>query len=199
MEDDVLTFSELRKIQKEEKRQDKLTDLEDNFLLRVGDYLETKKAGSQDSREYRNAKRVFDKIMGIRQEKIVKNARISVKSGVKASQLNLLPREKELFLDLKEVFQGYTGKVNDLVEEGKDNFEEVEIPEEEESEDEEDEVGESQSAEEGYVVVKIISDVPEFMGTDLESYGPFDEGEEVEIPEDNAEILVNRGNAEELD
>jgi len=47
-------------------------------------------------------------------------------------------------------------------------------------------------------MVEIISDVPEFMGTDLESYGPFEEGEEVKIPEDNAEILVNRGNAEEI-
>jgi len=49
-----------------------------------------------------------------------------------------------------------------------------------------------------YEKVKIIAEVPEFMGTDLESYGPFEEGEKVEIPEENAEILVNRGNAEEL-
>ncbi|MFB6145246.1 MAG: hypothetical protein ABEJ99_01940 [Candidatus Nanohaloarchaea archaeon] len=196
MSDDVLTFSELRKIQKKEKRQDKLTELDDDFLLRVGDYLETKKAGSDNSREYRNAKRVFDKIMGIRQEKIVKNARISVKSGVKASNLNLLPRERELFLELKEVFKDYSGKVNDLVEEGDDNFEEVDLPEEEQEEETREE---EQEVEDGYVVVKIISDVPEFMGTDLESYGPFDEGEEVEIPEENAEILINRGNAEELE
>ena len=58
---------------------------------------------------------------------------------------------------------------------------------------------ETEDVEEGYQIVKIISDVPEFMGTDLESYGPFEEGEEVQIPEDNAEILVNRGNAEEIE
>ena len=57
---------------------------------------------------------------------------------------------------------------------------------------------EQKEVEEGYKMVEIISDVPEFMGTDLESYGPFEEGEEVKIPEDNAEILVNRGNAEEI-
>jgi len=44
--------------------------------------------------------------------------------------------------------------------------------------------------------VKITSDVPEFMGTDLEPYGPFEAGDEASIPEENAEILVNRGNAE---
>jgi hypothetical protein len=47
-----------------------------------------------------------------------------------------------------------------------------------------------------YVEVRFISEVPEFRGTDLDVYGPFDEGEIVEIPKDNADILVNRGNAE---
>ncbi|MFB6115843.1 MAG: hypothetical protein ABEK04_06190, partial [Candidatus Nanohalobium sp.] len=59
--------------------------------------------------------------------------------------------------------------------------------------EEEDELPEP---EEGYNIVEINSDVPEFMGTDLEAYGPFEEGDQAEVPEDNAEILENRGNAE---
>lgn len=47
----------------------------------------------------------------------------------------------------------------------------------------------------GYREVKITSPVPEFTGTDLETYGPFEEGEVVEVPVENAEILENRGNA----
>lgn len=50
-----------------------------------------------------------------------------------------------------------------------------------------------------YRRVEITSDVPEFIGTDLEVYGPFDEGDEARVPEGNAEIMVNRGNAEYLD
>lgn len=50
-----------------------------------------------------------------------------------------------------------------------------------------------------YVSVKIDSSVPEIRGTDLEVYGPFEDGEVVEIPADNAEILVNRDNAEFVD
>ncbi|MFB6291860.1 MAG: hypothetical protein ABEI58_00535, partial [Candidatus Nanohaloarchaea archaeon] len=49
------------------------------------------------------------------------------------------------------------------------------------------------------VVVEITSEVPEFMGTDLETYGPFEEGEEAEVPKENAEILINRGNAEKAE
>jgi len=54
------------------------------------------------------------------------------------------------------------------------------------------------SEETDYDVVKILKKVPEFRGTDLDVHGPFEEGEEVEVPKDNAEILVNRGNAEYL-
>lgn len=199
MAENPLTFSELRKTQKQEKRQEELSDLEDNFILRVSNYLEMKK--DVDDREYKSAKRVFDKIIGLRHEKIVKQAKFAVKSDSGGSaELNLLPREKELFLDLKNIFQDFNQNVEKMIE-GEESIEtpDIDIEEETDEETESELEEETEDAEEGYLIVKIISDVPEFMGTDLESYGPFEEGEEVEIPEDNAEILVNRGNAEEIE
>ena len=204
MGDKALTFSDLRKIQKTEKRQDKLSELEDNFLLRVSEYIERKEG--VDNREYKNAKRVFEKIIGLRQEKIVKNAKISVKSDVKSSKLNLLPREQEFFRDIKERFKEYSASIDEVVESDSDKVETPEIEEEPEIEMEENEETDDEdldetetSAEEGYEKVEIISEVPEFMGTDLESYGPFEEGEKAELPEENADILVNRGNAEKVE
>jgi len=44
--------------------------------------------------------------------------------------------------------------------------------------------------------VEFVSDCPDFMGIDLEGYGPFEEGDTAELPGDNAEILINRGIAE---
>ena len=197
MAENPLTFSELRKAQKKEKRQEDLSDLEDNFILRVSNYLEMKK--DVDNREYKSAKRVFDKIIGLRQEKIVKQAKFAVKSeNGGSSDLKLLPREKELFLELKNLFQDFNHNIEKMIK-GEESIESPDIDIEEEEVKEEAEPEPEEEIEEGYQVVKIISDVPEFMGTDLESYGPFDEGEEVEIPEDNAEILVNRGNAEEIE
>jgi len=203
MGDEALTFSDLRKIQKTEKRQDKLSELEDDFLLRVSEYIERKEG--VDNREYKNAKRVFEKIIGLRQEKIVKNAKISVKSDVKSSKLNLLPREQEFFRDIKERFKEYSASIDEVIEGDSDKVETPEIEEESEIEMEENEgtdedLDETEtSTEEGYEKVEIISEVPEFMGTDLESYGPFDEGEKAELPEENADILVNRGNAEKVE
>lgn len=46
------------------------------------------------------------------------------------------------------------------------------------------------------VTVEITAEVPEFMGVDMEAYGPFENGDVVELPEDNANVLVDRGSAE---
>lgn len=196
MAENPLTFSELRKIQKKEKRQEELSDLKDDFILRVSNYLEMKK--DVDNREFKSAKRVFDKIIGLRQEKIVKKAKYMVKSDKNNSELNLLPREKELFLDLKDTFQEFNENIDKMIE-GEESIETPDKEIEEDKDPKSDTDNKSKDTEEGYEEVNIISDVPEFMGTDLESYGPFEEGEKVEIPEDNAEILVNRGNAEEIE
>ena len=215
MSENAVTFSELRKIQKEERRKEELKQLDDNFFLKVADYLKRKKDTSEDNREYKNAKRVFRKILSLREDKIVKNARLSLKSNIQASELNMLPREQELFRRMKQEFNKHRDQIQQITNEhqGKTNTEEepeieetneepsqmkeateTEDENKEEKEDEED----SFDPEEGYEIVEITSEVPEFMGTDLEAYGPFEEGEQAEIPEDNAEILVNRGNAEQL-
>jgi DNA replication initiation complex subunit (GINS family) len=218
MSEDALTFSELRKIQKTERRQDDLSELDQNFFLKVRDYLERKKEIDEKSREYKNAKRVFRKILSLREDKIVKNARLSLKSNIQASEMNMLPREEQLFRDMKKQFNEHRDRIEEVTEgeavETEDPEPEIEEPaekrrrenskeiEDTEPETEEEEKSEEDSGdldpEDGYEIVQVTSEVPEFMGTDLEAYGPFDEGEQVEIPEDNAEILVNRGNAEKL-
>ncbi len=58
--------------------------------------------------------------------------------------------------------------------------------------DEDSPEGQSDSA---YREVKITDSIPEFTGNDLEDYGPFDEGDVARIPSENAEILMNRGQA----
>ncbi|MFB6190655.1 MAG: hypothetical protein ABEJ91_03720 [Candidatus Nanohaloarchaea archaeon] len=183
-----LDFSELRKIQKEEARTDELSDLGDKFLLRFGDYLD--RVDGVDDREYRNAKRIFDKIISLREDKIVKNAKLSIKSEVDPASLDMLPREQELYRELRSVFEEHRDSIDGEVN-GSGSYEpEDESVNAEEAEDIED------NGADGYESLEITSHVPEFMGTDLEEYGPFEEGDEVEVPEENAEILVNRGSAE---
>jgi len=207
-EDEALTFSELRKIQKQERRQDELSELDEDFVADVVEYLSRKKDVSGESREYKNAKRVFRKIISLREDKIVKNAQLSVTSNVSLEEMNVMPREKQLFRELKENFSDHRDRISDfldaqeedanpqrpeMAEKASEKEETEENGEEKEEDTREDDLPEP---EEGYNIVEINSDVPEFMGTDLEAYGPFEEGDQVEVPEDNAEILENRGNAE---
>lgn len=218
---DTLTFSDLRKIQKEERRSDQLTQLDSDFVLKANEYLQRKEEAG-DRRDYTSSKRVFRKIIALREKKIVKNARLSLKSNIKASELDLLPREKELFRETKELFEQHRDRLSeaetskapedefspseDTIAETKSDqaSEKVEsedlddeLEDNENEDDKESSEDETEDIEDGYQKVKIVSGVPEFMGTDLESYGPYDEGDKAVIPEDNAEILVNRGNAEE--
>lgn len=239
-EGNVLTFSELRKIQKEEDKEEELTELDDKFLLRVSNYFDKKKeTEGENSREYKNARRVLDKIISLREEKVIKEARLSVKTEGRGNEVSLLPEEQELFRKIKSDFERHRSRVdekveedslnmstepsedvkkevnteknteieentsgkavNAQVEESKDSTGSENVEDEADSESLEENTEDLEETEEGYTLVKTTSDVPEFMGTDLEAYGPFDEGEKVEIPDDNAEILVNRGNAERIE
>ena len=49
------------------------------------------------------------------------------------------------------------------------------------------------------VEVMVINDTPKFKGVDGKDYPATVEGDILEVPEENAEILVNRGNAEYLE
>jgi hypothetical protein len=44
--------------------------------------------------------------------------------------------------------------------------------------------------------VRLSQDVPEFIGEDMRSYGPFKKGEVISIPLRNAEILIREKLAE---
>lgn len=194
MSEEMITFGELRKIQKNEKREEELTDLSQNFMLNVSEYFNSKEETEGRSREYRNAERVLEKIISIREDKIVRAAKISANAD-NGSPENLLPFENELFRQLRSAFNEH----RDILEEKKKgNGIDVDKSENETETVEEKEKTNEEEESEGYVMIEILSEVPEFMGTDLESYGPFEKGEEVKVPEDNAEILINRGNAEEI-
>lgn len=47
----------------------------------------------------------------------------------------------------------------------------------------------------GYRLVEFVDDCPEFMGTDLEKYSPYEEGETAKIPKENAKVIETDGNA----
>ena len=47
-------------------------------------------------------------------------------------------------------------------------------------------------------MVRFVNPVPQFVGKELELYGPFDEDDMANLPEEIADILVKKGRAEEM-
>ena len=40
--------------------------------------------------------------------------------------------------------------------------------------------------------------MPSFLGKDLETYGPFEEGDQTELPDEIVSVLLNKGRVEEV-
>jgi len=47
-------------------------------------------------------------------------------------------------------------------------------------------------------MLKIVNNVPMFVGSDMKKYGPFSKGDVVSLPEDVMNLLVSRNIAENI-
>lgn len=187
------SYSDLRKIEKKERDKERFVDVDEDLVQKASRLIKRKRESGKEQ-EYRNTRRLFRKLMETRRRKILSNARMSTKSNINISELNLLPGEKDLLVSVKNQVEENKERVERLIEE---QHSPEQTPPSSPPVDQETEVETSQTeSEEGYKTIHAVKQIPEFMGTDLESYGPFEKGENAEIPEENAEILINKGTAE---
>jgi DNA replication factor GINS len=177
MPEETITFELIRKIQREEERTPKLSRLPENFYQNVKNYLQQKRKilekmeDRKASIELKNIERLIEDIFNRRERKIVIQAINSARIGLNVE--NLTEEEKEFFNRVAEIIKSRREKILKEV---------IEKVEEKESV--------------GMVVFK--ENVPEFVGADLKTYGPFEKGDIAKLPEENAKILVERGLAEEF-
>ncbi|HEX2556837.1 MAG TPA: hypothetical protein VHK86_00815, partial [Nitrososphaera sp.] len=68
-----------------------------------------------------------------------------------------------------------------------------------EIETQEAEAGDTFTENEHTLQVRFIAPVPKFVGKDLRVFGPYEQGEQAELPDDIAQILIRKGRAQELD
>lgn len=175
-------------------------------------------------KEMENVKSIVKDIFERRRKKILLLALHSVRSK-KVSE-NLLPEEKEFFERIVENLRNLEENLLERVLEGKEpdgeEGEESEVKEQEEISEEqtageekeedveggEDVVTHDLNSEdgdervkvesgEGEKLLKITEPVDRFMGTDDKDYGPLERGDLVTLPEDVAELLLEREKAEE--
>jgi DNA replication factor GINS len=174
MAEEIITFEIIRKVQREEQRLPKLTRLPENFFSAIAEYLDHKKglAVSDDRKsflEIKNVERLVEEIVNRRERKIINAAIINARS--KITPENLTGEEKMFYNSLVSMIKGRRNEILEPIVAGKK--EELNL-----------------------VVFK--EDVPEFIGSDMKTYGPFKKGDTATLPEDNTRILMEKGIIEEF-
>lgn len=170
-QEEAITYEYIRKIQREEQFEAKLCKVPDDFYENAKKYLEQKRKLSQKKEdrsgeiEIQNTKRILEDIFNRRETKILNQAVFATRTGIPVQNLTKL--EEKFFRQLVELLKFQREKTLNIFNKKTKEKEEEKLQK-----------------------IKFTQDIPEFMGSDLKKYGPFKSGEEVEIPIENAELMV---------
>jgi len=206
----VLTYEVIYDILLREKQREELQKIEDHFWRDTLGYLREKQGMLDETRhkvdlfsaaerdkthtQLRNIRRVLRSIYDLREKKILDIAVNKSRTGSKIIDVgNMLDVEKQLFESLVSEMNFFRqGLLNNILElrspsilfEGEDS-----------SHDHERRSAPAPVLPPGQAMVTLSREVAQFVGPELEVYGPFQSGEVAVLPEDIAAILVNQGAA----
>jgi len=175
-----LDYDELRRIHRLEKNTSKLVEVDDDFISSLQVFVEEEKKkylaslknfSASDAREFTNLKRIVDDIFQMREKKILNKALISAHTK-EYEDANMATEEKETFKKIFKILCEHRSIFLSLF-------------------------GESENVSTDLTKLTILQEVPTFVGTDMKEYGPYSEGQEVELPSKVAKLFITRKIAEE--
>ena len=165
---ETITFELIRRIQREEQSSPKLTKLPKQFYENVRAYLEQKRkiTNRKVALEVKNVERLVEDIFNRRERKIFNLALITVRTAIPPE--NLTDEEKAFFNKLIAILKDRRESLlKQLLSES--------------------DTGTEQQA----TLIVFKEDVPEFVGADMRSYGPFKKGDIARLPEENMLSLIH--------
>lgn len=203
----VITYESLFDILRREKFNKDLQKLDKIFFGDVKKYLSEKEAilKSQENnnsvfasketektrRMLKSAKTIIQELYEKRETKIIQRALFSIRGEGNVDTSMMLPEEENLFLQLQKVLSENRNIILKPI------LNEIPMPKmEKEKPLKRDEI--SQERAEGMTKIKFLVELPSFLGPDLNTYGPFNEGDEADLPEMVAENFINNKQAERL-
>ena len=193
----VLTFEKIRDIHRAEKESRKLEKLPDNIMKDAADYIERKQhikeKTSTDVYELENIKNIIKDLFEIRERKILNLALYSVRTGLPVE--NLTKEEEKLFYSLvnilktfREEFLDKLGNPAAMVRMESNG----DISKKNGSNDK----SEKQKTKKRQI--RVVQDIPEFVGTDLKSYS-LKKNDIISLDEKIENLLIKRGLAKVVD
>ena len=205
-EDEVkITYNTLFEILKREKDREEIQKLDNNFIQNLVSYLNEKKRVIEKEQkdldffseeeknklmlQLQNIKKLIRDLYDRREKKIIAMALNKSRTGSSLiDTTNLLPIEKKLFEELVEILQKFR----------KENLfkiiNEYKLPENISPQE-----PKELKTQENPTRIRLMDNVPEFAGTDLKIYGPYEKDQVVELPKEIADLLISTNKAVEVD
>jgi DNA replication initiation complex subunit (GINS family) len=181
-------YSRLLEAWRKENKSGELQALQDNFFGEMTEYLaeirgetrmldKTSLKGRITEKEQVNAERLLKELSSKRLRKIVEAEldRVAI-AGSSLTQV-----ERSFLSDLRSLLMSHEGRLKDILM-GR-------VPQ----------VDAKPPQKAGLKVVRFLQAVPAIMGIDMKTYGPFEPEDVVSLPVENAENLIRRGIAKEVE
>ena len=196
---DMITYETIRNAHRAEKGEE-LQKLPEGFFDAVKRWFSHKEKLKDTTSllEVENAKKLLEDIINMRERKIVLSALRTIRGELPPT--NLSDEERKFFDEvvnslnsfknnMNERFRSFDEIVEEKVEEAKKSIEELKPEEKTEN---------IFVKPNGKILVKIVQEMPRFVGPDLESYGPLKAGDVITLPEKLGELLISRKAAENI-
>ncbi len=206
-ENSMITYENLYDILRKEKHNTELQEIDENFYNKILKYIEEKKEilVSQQKKEsifttieVQKTRKQLDNIFKIikelyekRENKIIHLALMNSKTGQEAlDKSTMLEEEEEFYNLLKNHLDNSRNKLLSNLINGKDKKQEqMGEPKHLKTED-----GPKKTKR-----IKALKPIQSFVGTDLETHGPFEIGDEASLPTDIVNLLVAKNKVEEIE
>ncbi|MDD9952803.1 MAG: hypothetical protein OXR66_00535 [Candidatus Woesearchaeota archaeon] len=212
----MVTYEQLFDTLRREKSRDELQELEPAFYTEAKAFLAEKEAAMSGDQhaltvqrariEYQNIKKILKELYDRRERKIITMAMHKTRTNSAVITTDgLLAEERVLFDKIVTLLQGTRTELFTFfaVEEEPVVTPVPAAPEAVEPEEKHEEESKETAAPEAapdptseqQITVKFLSQVPKFVGKNLEIFGPFEEGMSAELPDSVAQILIKKGRA----
>ena len=174
------SYDQIRKIHRMEKENSELVRIDEDFFESLPEFIEEEKSKLQETkntlddsvmRKIFNIKIMLEDIIYLREKKIINKAILKTKNNEEDIK-NMTLEEQKMYYKIVNLLFAYQKLAKGPFEDQKE--EKIKT-----------------------IEIKIVQDVPKFIGTDMQEYGPFEKDSEIEIIEPIAKIFLKKGIAKD--
>jgi len=201
----IITYETLYEILRREKVKEELQKLDNNFLRDTLNYLKEKRAtlesqqkkvnifASTETKKTRkqleNAEKMLKELYEKRENKILKLALFSSRADEDPDHSNMLEEEKQLLNEIKDNLNRYRkGILSNMLANKLPEISQKTEPKEIKTPDKPQETK----------LIRLNQAIPQFLGTDLNIYGPYEKEDVANLPKDIGQLLIKKKRAKPL-